>query len=876
MGFMKVGVSVDNEALNQKPAGKEITAAKKRTAGSWREIELEELADLNGNKGHTIIPAHLAGGMSTEHCIEMQLFVLDFDHGSTFVQIKRKCDVMGLKMAYAYHTFSSSVAEERFRVVFACEESIKDLYIIKAVLRMLHRIFPECDQSCKNPDRMFYGGKGLIYTDFFARIALVQLLHPFMEALDVGKHFAENMRRFAAETNIFLLGKHLAMGKVEDMDAILGENMDLAVIHITGESTKSPFFIAERIDGVERVHQSQTCAKEKKGKKTKLSRQKGNTQCQLLNDFHSGKRLDHDARFALYTNLVNIHGGEKQFFLVTRKYYGEETYQKWKKDTKYIGDYQPKRCAPEFCPYFHVCEHEGTAVETLTMDRQVHLREEEYASIEEAEKCLRENLDHAFCSTDPGMHLVRAQTGLGKTAEYVRLIVENPESRFLVALPTNRLKEEVKETLVNRGMPEREIFMTPSVHGNDFIPYEIQAEISRMHNRGIHNMTKEIIRNYYEKIRADPHERKLVETECEKIMAGINGVKDERVVVTTHAYLAQLEKNFLENFIIIIDEDFLQLLVFNRIYQISIKCLAELAGKGLRDYSDTAAKVLRTEKKSYKKITPLKYREPLGMEEMGKMEHIRSDDNVNDLIHAGAFVRMQDEESGEEVVKYFCPLDMPKMKYIVLSATFDYGVYRKYFAGQMEVYTYPEKKAGYMGWLEQYTYHSLGRKDLSEKKQVFSIAREMAANPELDIITFKKMEEEGAKCFNRAGIHFGNSTGLNSLEGHDLAIIGTPYRVEEYYKLIACYLGADVNKEGDKRPSLRRVKYKGNSFLITAYKEPVLQEVQLYSIESELEQCVGRARLLRQDCSVYVFSCFPCEQARVHIKDYLRDYGAGV
>lgn len=507
---------------------------------------------------------------------------------------------MGLRIAYAYRTFSSSETKEKFRVAFVCEAVIEDLFMIKAVLRMLHKIFPECDQNCKNPDRMFFGGKGLIYTDFLAHIALVQLIHPLMEALDVGKHFAENMRRFASEAGIALIGKHLAMGTKKDMDAILGGNMDPASIHITGESTKSPFFIAERIDGVERVHQSQTCAKGKKGKKRKPSRQKGNTLCQLLNDFYSGKRLGHDTRFALYTNLNNIHGGEKQFFLVTRKYYGEETYQKWKKDAKYIGDYRPKRCAPEFCPYFHVCEHEGTAVETLTMDRQVHLREEEYASVEEAEKCLRENLYHAFCSTDPGMHLVRAQTGLGKTAEYVRLIVENPESRFLVALPTNRLKEEVKETLVNRGMPEREIFMTPSVHGNDFIPYEIQAEISRMHNRGIHNMTKEIIRNYYEKIRADPHERKLVETECEKIMAGINGVKDERVVVTTHAYLAQLEKNFLENFIIIIDEDFLQLLVFNRMYQISIECLAELAGKGLRDYSDTAAKVLRTEKNSYK------------------------------------------------------------------------------------------------------------------------------------------------------------------------------------------------------------------------------------------------------------------------------------
>ena len=152
----------------------------------------------------------------------------------------------------------------------------------------------------------------------------------------------------------------------------------------------------------------------------------------------------------------------------------------------------------------------------------------------------------------------------------------------------------------------------------------------------------------------------------------------------------------------------------------------------------------------------------------------------------------------------------------------------------------------------------------------------MAGDPELDIITFKRFEQETAEGLNAAGIHFGNSTGLNGLEGCDLAVIGTPYRVEEYYKLIACYLGADVNREGDKRPSLRRIEYKGNSFLVTTYKDPLLRSVQLYSLESELEQCVGRARLLRQDCSVYVFSCFPCDQARIHIRNYLQDYQAGV
>lgn len=49
------------------------------------------------------------------------------------------------------------------------------------------------------------------------------------------------------------------------------------------------------------------------------------------------------------------------------------------------------------------------------------------------------------------------------------------------------------------------------------------------------------------------------------------------------------------------------------------------------------------------------------------------------------------------------------------------------------------------------------------------------------------------------------------------------------------------------------------------------------TIESELEQCIGRARLLRQDCMVYVFSAFPCEQAEISERDYLsQGMGEGI
>ena len=74
---------------------------------------------------------------------------------------------------------------------------------------------------------------------------------------------------------------------------------------------------------------------------------------------------------------------------------------------------------------------------TFAMDRKVYQGKEEYASINKAENLLKENLNHAFLSKEEGIHLIKAQTGLGKTKSYIELIAENTDSRFLVALPTN-------------------------------------------------------------------------------------------------------------------------------------------------------------------------------------------------------------------------------------------------------------------------------------------------------------------------------------------------------------------------------------------------------------------------------------------------------
>lgn len=859
---MKVFVSLDKNSYSKKPNN--IVRVKYSAVEGWQEIELRKLANLVGNQGHAMIPGHLVGGIGAKDCKAMQLFALDFDHGSSFQEIKRKCDSFGFPIAFAYHTYSSSEKEERFRVVFAHESLIEDEFVIKVVLAMLHKIFPESDSACKNSDRLFLGGKELIYVDENARFALVQLLIPFYEAMSRGENKKRNILIFCKWYKIVRFNDMAAMDLMERLP-LYGEIdgiMERAIMHTIGESTNPSFFILESKD----LHQSLTY----KVKKRRLS-VGGECSCQLLNDFNGGRVLEHSARFALLTNLRHIASGQKLFFEILEQYYDRATYEKWEKDIRYMANYRPQRCSEEFCPYYEECNHAGTIVETLAMDRKVCREEKEtYFSLEEARKCLEENLEKAFLSSAFGMHLIRAQTAIGKTTAYIHLIKRYSEKKFIIALPTNLLKREVAERMGRLGMSEEDVFMTVSTQGNPFFPEELQEAIAEAHSRGFHNKTKELVVKYYSEIKDDP-DKKAVAEECKLLLKGFEALKGKRVIVTTHAYFLQIPPEILADYTVIIDEDILQLQIFNKIHKISEQCMEELAEKKIPLYSDIALGILKAEVGEYRRISPNPYIPPLTEEQLSELEHAGGY-NINDLCLAGAFVKNPDRESGEMVIQYFCPQEMRRMKYIVLSATLNENIYKSYFQGRMKVYSYPEKKAAYKGKLIQYTYHSLGRRDLSDKKQVFSFVKKLLGTARPEIITFKESRSiQGVSGMNDKGLHFGNAIGVNSLEGHSIGIVGTPFKAEEAYKLIACYLDADVNRKEDRRPRPQRVTYKKCSFLLTTYKEPLLREVQMYALESEMEQCVGRARLLRKECTVYVCSAFPCEQAEIHIEDYLRE-----
>jgi hypothetical protein len=168
--------------------------------------------------------------------------------------------------------------------------------------------------------------------------------------------------------------------------------------------------------------------------------------------------------------------------------------------------------------------------------------------------------------------------------------------------------------------------------------------------------------------------------------------------------------------------------------------------------------------------------------------------------------------------------------------------------------------AKYKGKLLQYTAHSLSRSNLEDigYKKIKEKLDKFIESKEKNIITFKKYKEDSE-------IYYGKSEGYNEYKGKDLIVIGTPHNVPFVYHLIGAYLRYDA----EDTLCLRMTENDTYSFKFMTFKDDKMRNLQFYFIESELEQAIGRARLLRYDCRVYLFSNYPCRQADIIEDEYL-------
>ncbi|MBP1546179.1 MAG: hypothetical protein J6A37_06225 [Oscillospiraceae bacterium] len=182
-----ITLQLDTVSYTAKPKGAEIAGIKTRLCSSAPQtVTLQQFSEGIVH-GHSFTPAVLVGGAKTENWQSQQLFCLDIDNEDksiagkhnkqrspeplTVDNVLSRCSSWGLSPALIYETFSSSTYWKKFRIVFISEANITDRQTAEKVQLGIMELFPECDRACKNADRLFFGGKNVLYIDESAKLS---------------------------------------------------------------------------------------------------------------------------------------------------------------------------------------------------------------------------------------------------------------------------------------------------------------------------------------------------------------------------------------------------------------------------------------------------------------------------------------------------------------------------------------------------------------------------------------------------------------------------------------------------------------------------------------------------------------------------------
>jgi len=190
----KVNTMFDNTLYSEKPKGQEIGKIKNRIE---TELQIKDytLAEFISNfaKGITIIPAGIKGN-AENNWKGQQVFLLDFDNKdlSNYKSVENvieHCKRINLIPTCIYHTFSSTEAINKFRLVYVFKEPITDYKLAQKIIAELFNKFKDFnpDISKRNLADMFFGGKSIAFSSNIVYTAKVQ------KNIEIGKEDFDNL-----------------------------------------------------------------------------------------------------------------------------------------------------------------------------------------------------------------------------------------------------------------------------------------------------------------------------------------------------------------------------------------------------------------------------------------------------------------------------------------------------------------------------------------------------------------------------------------------------------------------------------------------------------------------------------------------------------
>ena len=885
-----INVCLDTVGYELKPESSEIGQISNRIGKSVDELSCPSsyynFVHNVGQCGHTFTPATFNNETRAEKNFEqMQLFVLDFDGGISHETIKSRSNQYNLPIMFSYKTLSSEDNKEKFRVVYMNDVPITDKRGAKILKSALMEIFPEADKHDSDISRMYFGGKKLLHYDpklpTIDPESIFRSLSHYLYNKRKANHYKEHIKKFAKKHGIKLTKRgmlDISVNKTStesDGKSNNGKILPSSFILLNrtdGKNFPNSFYQINLDDGVT----NNNSVVEKRPSRTgyrSSSLMDIIGRCRLFQEFESGERwLNHNELFGISTNLIHVEKGDTSFMNILSKYpdyYDHPKQDKFKYYLKYNKEteYKPSDCNA-FCPYKDTCNHARNILLTVkprrgTMERVTnHI--EAYHTIEEVQDDLMQKLVKAIRSDDKLWHTIKAQTAAGKTEAFLQLM-ESSELRFLVAVPTNKLKQDIKIRANEKGI---DLLVTPSLDEiKDEMPDYIWNTICRYRDTGQHQK----VHTFVWKMAKEEN------IECLQKYLKQQKKFDEHDghTITTHRRLLNMGRKALAEYdVVIIDEDIILGSIASNQCEIPISLLRKIYKKAIKAQNkDPSYKML--EKKALK-ILHSKDTERLlelpsfewdadsgGDDAKCKKEDF---DGISALTDIPSFClaehfiyrRASEEDNlSEDSIVFLKPWQFNNIKYIMVSATVDKDIC-EYCFGKEKVKFYECKVARYIGELNQYPEKSMSRSCIDGNPGILNRIREWSGFEHM--ITFKK--------YGIGDMYFGNAIGCDYLKGQNIDVVGTPYQVEFVYKLLPFTLGLNVGEDAKMKTHL--VTYNGYKFYFKTFDEEqdALRKFHFWMIESELEQAVGRARLLRKSCTVNLYSNFPLRQAVMKESQY--------
>lgn len=856
----KISICLDHEGFNQKPDRKEIVRISERIAGHNSTVTIKELMDsITLPDAKSFTPATFVNAKRlNQNWKSQQIFALDIDSGLRIEEAIQLSAKWRVEPTFIYSTFSHTDKNHKFRMVFVLNEEIQDLRVRNVIQTALTTLFPTSDKNANDAARVLFGGKKIEFLNKGV-VSVPEILDGVVRKIKSGSNSTREMKNFCKASGLAFHKGYPHYKKFEEIE--LPSDWSNLFISKTKNRTNTINYYSTRAENShlnyylvfskdsiqdDEYFSYETTFEEQEVKQVRnFPFDNLQKRCKLYREGTLGDYwLYHNEMFGLMTNLLNVEGGKSKIVEIinSRKEYLEKQ-DEWSLMMNQIKkmNYAPTRCNT-YCPFANECIHATNMIEQGKLPRgsvQV-IEEPQFQDVDEVYKKLENVLGDLLKSTENGVYVIKAPTGIGKTEAIVNFAAEN---HFSVAFPTHKLKEEVSQRLTSKRIKHIKVPELP------LLEKPFSEKIEHLYHIGAYRT----VNKYLRQIVNDNEEVSIFLEDLEKVKTSKN-----ELLLTTHQ--RAIFTNDDSNSTVIFDED-----PIPSLFPISQMKVSDLifAFTKLQD-NEVNKDVIITfqnmilnapfdivQERSSFLLPSVKDLEQTIVEE----RTISS--NVLGFLNCDYFLKMRIHNTDYIYFIQRKKLSMSK-KTIILSATINEKISKLVFGEEVTFVDLGLVKP--VGSMLQVTSKSFSRFTIKENhNELKSLAKNLMElyNPESEIITYKDFSAGG----QHEEIYFGNTEGIDNLKGENITVIGTPHLNPIAYLLISVTLGYRMGLE-ESRMEYRPVERNGLRFYFTTYSnDTLLKEIQFYLVESQLLQAIGRARVNRFPAKVLILSNLPVVSA---------------